>query len=401
MDALEQRFGNPRAVDNPLGFHAILAADERGVPFTVGELAYREIDAGDPTTGDDRPDLVVELLRVVGRRDLSLALRYGANADISGAVVPAVSVASLDTCLRATLRHTLRRRLYGVPVADLPAVRSVLVGAFVELLVSDALCLAAIRAARLIPSERTVIEAAAAQNACTALLGSVERLSEVMGAYFYIREGDHAIFQKHLSDLRQIILADPALPALHMTLLASLGSFARDDPSILAPPPMLSLVHPPVPMTVPDPAPGPTGGRRLAAFVTLALDAIAGERDSPGLAAALSALADELGMLANAGPPTADASGNDQPDALERADRFASLLAAASCTGVWLNNPLDPFLSSPSWLLLALDRLSPRDSRPRPAALAEAEAEVRTELLARHGQSRSFGLADTVLPDSS
>jgi hypothetical protein len=362
VDALEQRFGDPWSVDNPLGYKAVLDADERGVPFTAGESAFKETVA----VAGCRPESLVALLRVVGRRDLSLALRCAAEIDGNATVTSAVCIASLDTCLRATLRHALRRRLYSVSMAELPAVRNVLVGAFVELLASDALCLAALRAPLFMPSERTVADAAAAHHVCMTV-EAVDRLSEVMGAYFYVREGQTAIFQKHLRDLKQGALANPALPALHQALLANLDSFAHGDP---------------------------LPGGHLAGLVASAADACEGGRGSPGLVSAFAALADDFDALATYRSAVPSALGDGQPDALERTDWFASLLAAASCAGVWLNNPLDPFISSSSWLLLALYQLS-RDPRPWPAA---DEAEVLKELLARHGQPHGIGLIDRCFP---
>lgn len=369
VDALEQRFGDPRAPDNPLGFAAILAADERGIPFAAGQLAYQEMVEEALGAVEDRAGLETELLRVVGRRDLRLALRCAEATGSDDSFAPALCVSGLDTCLRTTLTHTRRRRLHGAPVADFPAVRNVCTGTFVELLVTDAVCLAAIPAPR-----HELIEAAAVHRVGGALTEAVDRLSEVMGAYFYVREGKHGIFQKHLRDIREIALTNSALPGFHRTLLA-------------------------IPLA---------DARRLAGTVNLALDTAAG---SPGLVAKLSMLADEFDALVRARPPDSEASGNDAPDAFERADRIAALVAAVSSVDVWLSSPPETFTANPSWLLLALHRLAPTDSRADRARLTEAEAEAEAkaedeaeaemwaELIARHDQSRSFWLNDRKLPD--
>lgn len=198
-DELEQRLGDPRDPANPLGFAAILAADEREELFTAGA---RALDGVDMSGG-------VELLRSVFRRDPRLGLAYAGEATVAAAT------GALDTGLRTTLRHVSSRQLYGRAVLDLPYIRATVVGSFVELLICDAYSTGATPAARYAVSRR--------------LMSAMRELSVVLGARFYVREGEHGIFQKLLRDVEAIGLAHPAPGPQE-----SVQALAVEDPDVAA-----------------------------------------------------------------------------------------------------------------------------------------------------------------------
>jgi hypothetical protein len=100
----------------------------------------------------------------------------------------AAALGALETQLRTTLRFAEQRLLYGRPVTALPSARAVLADAFTELLIAES-CLAeggADTVEQLVPA--LVREAG-------------HRLALLLGARSYLREGEHAIFQKHQRDL--------------------------------------------------------------------------------------------------------------------------------------------------------------------------------------------------------
>ncbi|MFI1282215.1 MULTISPECIES: hypothetical protein [unclassified Streptomyces] len=68
----EKRLGDPLDPANPLGFDAILAADERREPFTAADDVLRG-----PLAERSGRDRLVELGRAVFRRDTALAARLG------------------------------------------------------------------------------------------------------------------------------------------------------------------------------------------------------------------------------------------------------------------------------------------------------------------------------------
>ncbi|MFE0461707.1 hypothetical protein ACFW1A_20890 [Kitasatospora sp. NPDC058965] len=96
----------------------------------------------------------------------------------------AATIGALDTQLRTTLRFAERRELYGRPVIALPSARAVLAEAFADLLTADRCRAEGVTA----PVEQLVRDAG-------------HRLSLLLGARSYLREGEHAIFQKHQRDL--------------------------------------------------------------------------------------------------------------------------------------------------------------------------------------------------------
>jgi hypothetical protein len=80
------------------------------------------------------------------------------------------------------------------------------------------------------------------------------------------------------------------------------------------------------------------------------------------------------------------------PAAFRLADRYAAVLAAAACVGIWRYNPGQPstFLQEDAWLVAALTRLARRLGRAGNwSGVYEA---VVPELLARHEQHRAFDL---------
>jgi alkylation response protein AidB-like acyl-CoA dehydrogenase len=87
---LEKLFGDPFESTNPVGFAAILEADERAEMFARGEALLDEFGLGAEFVPQAlggrlrRLDELVEVMRSVYRRDPSLGLGYGASSFISG-----------------------------------------------------------------------------------------------------------------------------------------------------------------------------------------------------------------------------------------------------------------------------------------------------------------------------
>ncbi|MFH9426167.1 acyl-CoA dehydrogenase [Streptomyces sp. NPDC017529] len=86
---LERLLGDPYAPGNPLGFDAILAADERAEAFADGEAALDEYGLNAEFVPHAyggrfaRVDDLVEIMRSVYRRDPALGLGYGTSSFIS------------------------------------------------------------------------------------------------------------------------------------------------------------------------------------------------------------------------------------------------------------------------------------------------------------------------------
>lgn len=296
---------------------------------------------------------------------------------LSGAVL-----GTFDTQLRLVTRFALERQLYSRPVAELPHPRSVLAGAVTDLLICDCLGTAACRALHLLPGQAAAYAPAVEYLSRLLITESVEGLAVVLGARSFLREGPYGSFQKHMRDLSAIFLLHPALPAQLPGL--------KDDGSPVAQPAPATLFRP---------------GDALPALDFGRLETVAGAED--GLLATLPALHAELSGI----PSLAGLSGAliAQLKAVEHdlseltpdapcgagtglAERYAVLLAAAACAGVWQNHRDDPFLGGTAWLTLALGRVARLLGHQVPDGDSEAERAVFTELTARVRANRAFDL---------
>ena len=142
-----------------------------------------------------------------------------------------------------------------------------------------------------------------------------------------------------------------------------------------------------------------------------------GEYAEP-LAALAHEMEEELRGLQRecAAVPAKDRTALASPRAYAIADRYALLLAAAACLGVWRHqggrpgdHPADHrgsrpgeesdspvgFLADPCWLAVALVRLGKRLGRPLPKLPPGWEETLLDEVLARYHEARSYDLYDT------
>ncbi|WP_283133380.1 acyl-CoA dehydrogenase family protein [Rhizohabitans arisaemae] len=107
---------------------------------------------------------------------------------ITRTLISAMSLGTLDTCLRIAAAHAAGRRLYGAPASELPAVRDVLLRAYLDLLIGE--CLA-------IPTTRAITEAPGRLSLWSAIVKyfvpllaeeAVADLATVLSARYYLRD---------------------------------------------------------------------------------------------------------------------------------------------------------------------------------------------------------------------
>ena len=99
-----------------------------------------------------------------------------------------LSLGSAETGLRLGLEFALERRLYGRRLFDLPEPRRLLTTAFVDLLIGEALAVAAVRAAHVVPEQLPLL-AAAAKAVVPPLVDRLLRdVAQVVGARALLRE---------------------------------------------------------------------------------------------------------------------------------------------------------------------------------------------------------------------
>jgi alkylation response protein AidB-like acyl-CoA dehydrogenase len=178
----------------------------RGVPFAGVDLDECPVPAGSVLPDDGGGVRPVEYAALVAR-----LLR------------PAVAIGTLDSALRIAVCYAAGRRLNGRPVADLSYPRRILVEAFADLLLCDCLTSAGIRALARSPGAAGRYAAAVDALVPRWLGAAVHRLSTLMGATFYLREGPFAVFQKHLRDLNQAVLGTTDERGRRTALLAELS----------------------------------------------------------------------------------------------------------------------------------------------------------------------------------
>ncbi|GIG91761.1 acyl-CoA dehydrogenase family protein [Plantactinospora endophytica] len=314
---------------------------------------------------------------------------------VTRGVLPGMAVGIVDTQLRTVLRFALDRRLYGLPVAELPHARTTLVDGFLDLLIGDCLATVVARALHLLPDQTSVYSAAVKYLVPKLLQEAAHRLSVVLGARSYLRDGPYGIFQKNLRDLLAATLTHASAAVCQATIIPQLPRLAQQGwRSSPPPPPALFRLGDPLP-------PLDFGALGLSARGVDSLTAtLRGYLAEPGAQPAVARLCGlftaELDRLAEACAelPPRDRTVIAGRRSFDLTDRYATVLAAAACLGVWRHQRDDPFLGDVPWLAAALSRLAGRLGLHPGTAPDGLERHLYTELLARHRDNRGFDLVN-------
>ncbi|WEH32444.1 acyl-CoA dehydrogenase family protein [Streptomyces sp. AM 4-1-1] len=339
---------------------------------------------------------------VVGRLGQGVESAFR-SFQLTRTALPAMATAILDTGLRTTLRFVRSRRLYGQYASDLPLVRQTLAETFTDLLMCDALATTGARAVHLLPGATAMYASAVKFLVAKQLMDAMDRLSVVLGAHFYLRGGEFAIFQKQLRDLQVVGFGHAARIACLATVLPQLPGAARRARGAGAPPELLSRIGAELPpldfgrLTL-----GATGPDHLAAVPAQLAEELAGRAEYRGLHRLATVFAAETELVradALALAPR-DLAVGGSADALEVPARYAALLAAACCLNTWRDNRDngDPFLADPLWAEAALTRLLGRVGRGSGRLPAERAEPMYRALLERDDARRGFDLAGRDLP---
>lgn len=267
-------------------------------------------------------------------------------------MIAGVALGAADTALRLALGWGRARRLYGEPILAIPAVRDLLLGSFLDILVAECVAVVTARALTLAP-RRTSLWAAVAKYVVPNLCERVARdASVVLSARSYLRDDvPGGVFQKVARDVAITSIFEGTQLVQLSLIAAQLGQLARagrrpDAPADLDP---LCDLSSPAPAW--DPAAtglrvGDPGGDELVERWF----GRAGDRpDDPAAGPGLRALRDLSERIGAA--PVADA-------ALAR--HHCVLHAAACCLEVWRRSRevLAPEARGGEWLALCLERLA-------------------------------------------
>ncbi|MCC8479043.1 acyl-CoA dehydrogenase [Streptomyces globisporus] len=312
--------------------------------------------------------------------------------------LPAMMTAALDTGLRTTLGHTTTRRLYGGPVSDIPYVRTALAESFADLLLCEAFSLVGARALHLLPGQTSVYASAVKYGISGPLMDAVHRLSVVMGAQSYLRDGPNAIFQKMHRDVQPVGFGHAARAACQISVLPQLPLLARrswsapaaTDPNLFrldAELPELDLGR----LTV-----NASGGDALGAALLALPDELPDDPGGKQLHSEAQHFGQELRRLAEEcrSLPPRELTFLAEPASYEAVDAYVSALMAGSCLQIWRHNPDDPFLGRPAWVRAALHRLHARAGTGPRELPDDLVQELYGELLDRHAHDRSFGITN-------
>ncbi|MGE6758924.1 acyl-CoA dehydrogenase family protein [Corallococcus interemptor] len=319
---------------------------------------------------------------------------------VTRVALPGMFLGIVDTGLRATIRASLDRTVYGRAVTDLPQTRSVLADTFADLLLCDAFATVAARGVHLLPREASVTTAAVKFLVPRVLMDAMGRLSTVLGARFYLRGGDAAVFQKLMRDLQPVGFGHLARVAGQMTLLPQLPLLARRGWAKPTPAPAgLFRLDAPLP-ALPFESLAVSGGGQDGLMGSLR-DGLESLGDGPlrEVRQRMEAYGLELEDLRHKSAllPPRELTVTASPASYELTAHAISLQAASACFNVWRQQADDAFLGDPAWLLAALHRLDVWRGRAQGPLPEAVRARLFTELMARHEDVRAFDLSRSPL----
>ncbi|MDH6111057.1 alkylation response protein AidB-like acyl-CoA dehydrogenase [Kitasatospora sp. MAP12-15] len=352
------------------------------------------------------------LLGRVGQ-GLEIALK---SSQLARVAISSIAMSCADTALRSTLDFAAQREIFGSLVVDIPYSRRQLAECFAELLIADAVSWGAVRSLQLSPDQTSMWSSLVKYFVPALLEGTVNRLSVVLGARFYLREDPrHGIFQKTLRDFPISNFADGNsvvnLKNIALQLEPMLENALHGDPALAerAAERIVPLFDASRPMEPYQPVRQQLFSRGTDDLVLSLPAAVEGLRqaaqqaDGPQagwLARAADAgalLVQELHRLgaereklvADLGRAAAQSA-----ELFDLAKQYAVLGAATACIRIHLDggDAIDERLRSGAVLLLCLDQLQQRlHPTRRITGPAETDAVAET-LLAFHRESRLFSL---------
>ncbi|MFF4009342.1 acyl-CoA dehydrogenase [Streptomyces sp. NPDC001717] len=323
----------------------------------------------------------------------------------SRTVISALAVGAVDTVLRTAtgFAESVRSPAASGAGTDADQAFSATTGAFVNLLLYDALAVVSLRALQLLPEQTSVFSAALKYLLPKVLTETMYDLSTVLGSGIYSREGTLGIFQKHVRDVPVLSLGHAGSAACQATLVPQLSHLARFSWFREQPAPA-ALFRPwdPLPTVPPERLALASGRDAVVACLPLLGAGITGaDPCTRALAGLVGVLTGELRELRDRVRALDDGGRAPLPTAagFALADRYALLLAGAAVLGVWhhAGGGGDPFLADAAWAAAALHQVARRLGARVPALPPECEARLRQETRARFGTQHSYDLYNTPL----
>lgn len=130
-----------------------------------------------------------------------MAFSYALTAfQITRALLPGVSLGTIDSALTIATRYCSQRQLYGADLLALPHVRGELSHAWLEYSLCDNLCYAVARGLHVVPAEMSVLGSLCKAQVPLRMRAVLKKLALVLGSRYYLREGEAALFEKIVRD---------------------------------------------------------------------------------------------------------------------------------------------------------------------------------------------------------
>lgn len=159
-------------------------------------------------------------------RAAEIALR---SFQVSRCVAAGTALGPVEESLFLVLRFALNRSLYSRTVSDLPHAQAVLADAFTDLLLADVMVAATARDLHTDPDGAGPRCAAVKYLVPRVLEDAMASLSVVLGARFYLRNGDWAPFGKHYRDLPALAIGHAGGVSCQLAILPQLRRLTRLD----------------------------------------------------------------------------------------------------------------------------------------------------------------------------
>jgi hypothetical protein len=341
-------------------------------------------------------------------RGRELAFR---SFQVTRALYAALSLGAGDTALRLTLDFALQRPIYRRNVFALAYPRRLLVDAFLDLLMCEALAIAAARAMHLAPEELSLWSATVKYFVPATIEMTLSNLTVVLGARSYLREGHwHGLFQKVVRDHALISLFDGS-PVVNLEVVSQQLQLhsqqrgqPRDEELLMSQIFGLSQALPPFDA---DRLSLEACGGDLLAGVGLLLRKLAllkerdGAKPDASVLDQLISLIGRVGEMEKACEAERSRIGTQYGREAERsvemfklAARTCALRAVLACGFLWLYNydELDAFFAAGDWLVLCLARVIDPQGLERDLVYREQEARIADTLRVYHEEKRLFSL---------
>jgi len=268
-------------------------------------------------------------------------------------MIGGMALGAADTALRLALGWGRARRLYGEPILAIPAVRALLLGAFLDVLIAECVVTVAARALTLAPRRMSLWAAVTKYLVPDLCEGIVRDAAAVLSARSYLREGiAGGIFQKIARDVAIASIFE-GTQLVQLSLIGSqLGQMRRTGRRDAEPVDLDRLCDLGTPAPAWDPSItrlriGDPGGDELVERWFGPGEDRAGQA---GLGPRAIAALRSLERLSKS-PTSVDFS---------LARRHCLVHAAACCLQIWGTNRgrLAPVAADGEWLVLCLERLA-------------------------------------------